>query len=205
MIKGLYSSLSALNAAIKRVDNNAYNIANINTPGFKRVLSYNNTLSKGGVNVFTIKDNDKQGYLIYTGRNLDLAINGEGFFKLLNGNGEEVFTRFGHFSVDKNGNIVNPNGDILFSAAKGKDVRITLDGSIYIDNEPLGKIELFDTNGNKVSNNQYEIMPGYLEASNVDVAREIVDMIVSKNYFEANLKSTKIIDEMLGKIIDNFA
>lgn len=205
MIKGLYNSLSALNAAITRVDNSANNIANINTPGFKRVVSYNSALSKNGVNVYSIKDLDTQGYLIYTGRNLDLAINGKGFFKLTNNQGGEVFTRFGHFSMDEKGNIVSPRGEILFSTGREGKIEVSPDGSIYIDKEPLGKIELFDSSGNKVPENSYEILPGYLEASNVDLAKEIVDMIVSKNYFEANLKTTKVIDEMLGNIIDNFA
>ncbi|KAA0256836.1 flagellar hook basal-body protein [Deferribacter autotrophicus] len=202
MIKGLYSALSALNAATVYQENTANNIANVNTPGYKKIVTYNQELSKDGVKVYSLRDTKSPGYLIYTGRNLDLAINGNGYFKLADNNGE-VFTRNGNFKMDKDGNIVDSNGRILLSIGKTGEVRVAPDGTVYIDKEPLGKIEIFSSSGKKIPENSYEILPGYLEASNVDMAREIVNMIVNQRYFQANMKSIKTADEMLGTIIDN--
>ncbi|MGA1846035.1 flagellar hook-basal body protein [Deferribacter abyssi] len=203
MIKGLYSALSALNASTVYQENTANNLANVNTPGYKKTVTYNQELSKGGVKVYSLYDTKSPGYLIYTGRNLDLAINGDGYFKLID-NTREIFTRNGNFKMDKNGNIVDNNGRVLLNIGRTGDVRVASDGTVYIDKEPLGKIELFTPSGKKIPDGGYEILPGYLEASNVDMAREIVNMMANNRYFQANIKNIKTVDEMLGTIIDNF-
>jgi flagellar hook protein FlgE len=105
------------------------NIANVNTYGFKKGrVSFQDILSqtisgaaaptaeKGGVNPkqvglgMNISSIDKiftQGSLQTTGLNLDLAIQGEGFYVLSKGE-ELYYTRAGSFGLDKNGTIVNP-------------------------------------------------------------------------------------------------
>jgi flagellar hook protein FlgE len=105
------------------------NIANVNTYGFKKGrVSFQDILSqtiagaaaptaeKGGVNPkqvglgMNIASIDKvftQGSLQTTGLNLDLAIQGDGFFILTRGE-EQFFTRAGGFGLDRNGTLVNP-------------------------------------------------------------------------------------------------
>jgi len=48
----------------------------------------------------------------------------------------------------------------------------------------------------------YEILSGYLEASNVDMAKEIIDSMINLRYLQANVKTIQTSDEMLGNIID---
>jgi flagellar hook protein FlgE len=101
------------------------NIANENTVGFKSssvafgdVLSETLNTSSGtsqvgrGVEVSSVAPVFTQGSFETTTNPLDLAINGNGFF-IVNQDGSNCYTRAGQFSLDKNGNIVDPNGDIL--------------------------------------------------------------------------------------------
>jgi flagellar hook protein FlgE len=101
------------------------NIANENTVGFKSssvsfgdVLSETLNTSSGtsqvgrGVEVSGVAPTFSQGSFETTTNPLDLAINGNGFF-IVNQDGQNCYTRAGEFSLDKNGNIVDPNGDVL--------------------------------------------------------------------------------------------
>lgn len=129
MMRSLYSGVSGLRNHQIRMDVLGNNIANVNTYGFKKSrVSFQDILSqtisgaaaptaeKGGVNPkqvglgMNIASIDKiftQGSLQTTGLNLDLAIQGEGFFVLSKGE-EQFFTRAGGFGLDKNGTVVNP-------------------------------------------------------------------------------------------------
>jgi flagellar hook protein FlgE len=129
MMRSLYSGVSGLINHQVRMDVLGHNIANINTTGFKKSrVSFQDILSqtisgaaaptaqKGGVNPkqvglgMTIASIDKiftQGSLQTTGLNLDLAIQGDGFFILKKGE-ETYYTRAGALGLDKNGTLLNP-------------------------------------------------------------------------------------------------
>src|SRR5208337_383748 len=101
------------------------NISNSNTIGFKGgSVTFANLLSTSlgatsstqtgnGVQLESVGTDFSQGTLQTTSNPLDLAIQGAGFFLVKDATGSEYYTRAGQFSVDKNGNIVNPNGDFL--------------------------------------------------------------------------------------------
>lgn len=130
VLKALGSGASGLNAQQIKVDILANNLANINTPGFKKssldfaelvsqeVLKSGIPVAAGhredglgsGVRVATVTRIYKQGNIIETGAPLDLAIHGEGFFKVLLADGEERYTRNGSFTLDPEGNIVTSAG-----------------------------------------------------------------------------------------------
>jgi flagellar hook protein FlgE len=91
------------------------NITNMNTGGYKGVATrfstvlastYSNNKDIGGVLPLTKASIDLQGRILSTTNNLDLAINGHGFFVVnteVDGSGDEVYTRDGGFSIRKNG------------------------------------------------------------------------------------------------------
>ncbi|MFW6138146.1 MAG: flagellar hook protein FlgE [Spirochaetota bacterium] len=129
MMRSLYSGVSGLRNHQVRMDVLGNNISNVNTYGFKKsrvafqdILSQTvagasaPTAQKGGVNpkqvglgmnIASIDRIFTQGSLQTTGLNLDLAIQGDGFFVM--GMGEEqVYTRAGSFGLDRNGTLVNP-------------------------------------------------------------------------------------------------
>lgn len=113
--------LSGLNIASKALDAISNNVANSTTVGFKQSSAqfsdlYASTLGGGGkaqigigATVTGVAQQFSQGNITVTSNPLDLAINGEGFFRMSD-NGSTIYTRNGQFSVDKNGYIVNPSG-----------------------------------------------------------------------------------------------
>jgi flagellar hook protein FlgE len=112
-------ALSGLNAAATDLSVTGNNIANASTSGFKEsraefadvyassVLDRSATAAGQGVRVARIAQQFSQGVVEFTSNNLDLAINGEGFFVLQDGSGSQVYTRAGAFSADRDGFVVN--------------------------------------------------------------------------------------------------
>jgi flagellar hook protein FlgE len=118
-------ALSGLNAASTDLEVTGNNIANASTTGFKEsraefadvyansVLDRSATAAGQGVRVARIAQQFTQGVVEFTSNNLDLAINGEGFFTLEDTNGTEVYSRAGAFSADRDGYVVNQAGQRL--------------------------------------------------------------------------------------------
>ncbi|MCP4085623.1 MAG: flagellar hook protein FlgE [Actinomycetia bacterium] len=131
MIRSMYAAVSGLRAHQNMMDVVGNNISNVNTTGFKRSsIIFQDILSQtlqgasepqsgfGGTNpmqiglgtkVAAITPSLSQGALQRTGRPLDVAIEGDGFFVISQG-GESLFTRAGAFYVDEAGNVVTPAG-----------------------------------------------------------------------------------------------
>ncbi len=117
-------ALSGLNAASSHLDVTAHNIANVNTTGFKSsrasfadvYATSNNDVTKttpgAGAKLNSIVQQFSQGNIDFTDNNLDLAISGEGFFTM-KGNSGITYSRAGAFSVDREGFVVNTNGNRL--------------------------------------------------------------------------------------------
>jgi len=114
-------SLSGITAANTDLSVTANNVANVNTTGFKEsraefadlfsATSYG--LSRNavgsGVRVSNVAQQFSQGNNTQTGRGLDLAVSGEGFFTM-DLNGQRTYTRAGNFQTDAQGFVVNPQG-----------------------------------------------------------------------------------------------
>ena len=133
---GFQQALSGLSAADQNMQVIGNNVANSNTAGFKSSTAqfadlYASSLAGGsvggsgtqigiGTSVSSVSENFTQGNLTTTNNPLDLAINGEGFFRM-NSGGSISYTRNGQFQEDKNGFIVNSTGQNLtgYSATNG--------------------------------------------------------------------------------------
>jgi len=130
------TALSGLNAASNNLAVTGNNIANANTTGFKRSRSefadvYATSIGGvssiqpgAGVRVANVAQQFNQGNLAFTENNLDLAINGEGFFTLSKSPTEVndlSYTRAGEFKLDKDGYIVNNQGNALLAYAANGD------------------------------------------------------------------------------------
>ncbi len=135
MMRSLYSAATGMNAQNLNMDVISNNLANVNTTGFKKSradfedLIYQTLRQPGatqaagqmiptgvqvglGVKPVAIQKLFSQGNFQHTENQLDLVIEGEGFFKVLKGD-QEVYTRAGAFKLDNNGVIVDSNGYIL--------------------------------------------------------------------------------------------
>ncbi|REC96342.1 flagellar hook protein FlgE [Kushneria indalinina] len=109
--------VSGLNAASSQLDTIGHNIANSQTVGFKKSRTEFADLYAGakaglGVQVSAITQGFSQGALETTDRELDLAIDGGGFFRLTDGQ-QTTYSRNGQFQMDSNGFLVNNTGGRL--------------------------------------------------------------------------------------------
>ena len=114
--------LSGLNASSKNLDVIGHNIANANTTGFKasraefaEMVAASMGAGGGnnygiGVEVGAVAQQFSQGNVTVTGNNLDVAINGNGFFKVQQSDGSAAYTRAGNFKLDKMGDLVTNGG-----------------------------------------------------------------------------------------------
>jgi len=135
MIRSLWTAASGMAAQKLNMDVIANNLANVNTSGFKKSradfedLLYQNLKSPGadtssggeiptgiqvgmGTRPVSVQKVFSQGDYVQTKNDLDIAIEGKGFFKILS-NGEEMYMRSGSFKTDSEGYIVTSNGDRL--------------------------------------------------------------------------------------------
>ncbi len=159
----LQSAVSGLSSHQTWLDVAGNNLANLNTPGFKsssvnfaELLSQTVKAASGpqgslggtnpqqlgsGVGVASIPRNMSQGNISSTGQDLDVAIDGEGFFVLSDGT-QSLYTRVGSFGIDKDYNLVDPatgnkvqrTGTIGeaegFQTVGVADIRIPLDAAL---------------------------------------------------------------------------
>ncbi len=229
MVSGKYSALSGAVSREQTMANISNNMANIDTTGFKKDRISFEALLKGsqqmangrGINYSRIRKigvDFSQGPLRETGRDLDVAISGKGFFKI-RGNGETFFSRNGSFYVDNNGLLKTAdNFDVLdgssqpiqLAGAQGKKIHIDESGNISLDNIPSGqKIQVFtvsdQTKLEKAGNSLFTlqkgatsqptdttaIIQGNLEGSNINMVEEMTMMINTQRRFDACLKVEK--------------
>lgn len=123
---GFNTAVTGLKASTTMLDVAGNNIANSSTVGFKSsrtefgdiyatavVGAGSSNVAGSGVTVTDIAQDFKAGTIEFTNNNLDLAINGSGFFQLDDGQGGVTYTRAGAFELNKDGFIVSKNGKFL--------------------------------------------------------------------------------------------
>ena len=136
MQRSLWTAATGMQAQQLNVDIISNNLANVNTTGFKKSradfhdLIYSTLQAPGmassaetmvptgmqvghGVRTAAIQRMFLQGDYLQTGNELDVAVDGKGFFQVLLPNGETAYTRSGAFKVDADGRIVNSDGYVL--------------------------------------------------------------------------------------------
>lgn len=243
MIYGLYLSAAGALMESARLSVIANNLANVNTNGFRDDLAvirardaearedgpsaYATAMDAlgGGALVSETATNHMQGPIHVTDRMFDLAIQGDGFFKVTDGQ-KTSYTRDGAFSRDSEGRLVMQDGRHMLSEASGRpvqlpregEVTIARDGTVTADGVAVAKIEMFRfadaRQARKVGSNLYEsagaapaltaegqIEQGALEASSVTPAAEMVRMILAGRGYEMNMQMIRMQDQTLGDLI----
>ncbi len=142
--------LSGLNAASKTMETIGNNVANAGTVGFKRSQAqfadvYASSLMGSGASpigigtrLARVSQQFTQMNISGTNNPLDIAINGDGFFRMSSG-GAITYTRNGQFQLNKNGNIENANGALLTGYPVGPNGQISNGAPVElrIDNTAL--------------------------------------------------------------------
>lgn len=241
---GLYQSAASLSALERWQESVAQNISSSQTTGYrKRTVSFSTQASgeiqpdsrarigrDAGVPSIFPKSNDAINFVTGdtqpTRRELDVAIQGTGFFQLQRPDGSKVYTRSGEFRLRSDRTLVSASGDEVLGVsgtpitlvAGGGPVAINRDGSIFQGATSLGKLsvqrfadnsQLVPAPGNvflasaaPISVDDPELLQGYIEGSNVAPLREMVDLVLISRAYEANQKIISTVDEQMQKTLD---
>ena len=172
MSRGLYTAASGMLAGMQRQLALSNQLANVNTTGFKadqtttrafsgvlaqagggggqllRALAGSGTALGSGAQMERTGTDLRPGLLRTTGRGLDVALDGEGFFVAEGEDGRLRLTRDGHFLVNSEGFLTTAQGDRLLSATGGPltagagTVTFGSEGDVLVDGEPVGRLRV---------------------------------------------------------------
>ncbi len=222
----------------------ANNIANAETAGFKAesLLLENQPAriaeSSDGpsdlqyVNTWGMGRDFSQGAMEYTGRPLDVAIQGDGFFAV-ESNGREQYTRDGRFHTDSEGQLVASDGALVLDAdtrgpilldPNAASTTVVDGGAIIQDGAQIGRIGVFEianrSQMTKEGNGRYtvpasdnpddqpqaifnpDVRQGYVESSNVQSIVEITDMMSIMRSYQSVSKFLKDAEDLNQRAIE---
>lgn len=238
MINGLFTSASAIIAGQRMQEVTAQNLAHANVPGYRRqflvqeaqienVGRGRNNISLGRTDVRELAVDFNSAGTEPTGRPLDVAILGDGFFELEGPQGP-IYTRNGSFQVNTQGELVSStglrvqgSGGPISIGANTPPGNITIDkaGNVKIAGNARGKIKIVDFADKRSlkpigstaftatttpsTTSDAQILQGSRELSNVKTVDELVRMIVGMRQYQAAEKTLKAISDAVEKHIDS--
>jgi flagellar basal-body rod protein FlgF len=202
MIYSIGEMANVYHQTFDQLDFIANNVVNSNTNGFKAVKLYYNAPNPGKEMTFIpeVVVDYSPGTIHRTDNPLDVAINGEGFLAVQSKEGAS-YTRQGNFTIDKDGNLVTTNGAYVLGKSGSKiklpdgKVNIGEKGDVTVDGNPVDTLKivsfknpqaltrvegcLFTDPGNAglVDKDDPLVRQGHIELSNVQVVKEMSDMI----------------------------
>jgi flagellar basal-body rod protein FlgF len=246
MIRGLYISATGMSTQLRNQEVVSNNLANVDTVGYKKdkmvVRSFQEFLASriddpqdkgrapfiGRFSLGSAPDSIVTDYSLgtttYTGRTLDVALAGEGFFTVATPQGER-FTRAGDFQLSADGALQTVEGYPVLGEAGPIEVGdgefyFTSRGDVVVNGESVNRFAIVDIppgglikegetlfvpaqEGETVPLADYTLYQGYLESSNVNAVKEMVDMIAGMRAYEMNQRSMSMQDETLGQLIND--
>ena len=248
MLRGIYTAASGMISKQVQLENLSNNVSNINTAGFKKqkisLKSFEELVIRNrdkeiggktfprkvgvielGVGIDGTKTYFSQGDLEKSDRNLDFAINGDGFFTVEDEQGNKKYTRDGRFQIDSEGNLITSNGyKVLGVDQNGNEKAITVnsdnvtlnsDGTLSGTDNLKFLITSFDDKNqlSRDANNFYtsttegnattiDIKQGFIEKSNVDTIEVITEMMSIMRSYESSQKVMQSLDETLSKTVN---
>lgn len=244
MLRGLYSAGSGLTALLQKQEIETNNLVNAETAGYKRQqtvfrnfrdvlldeINYKeakvNTKNIGSISHGVMVDDVitiyEQGDLVATDNNLDLAVDGDGYFTIVDPDGQEYFTRDGGFKLNFEGYLVNNNGLIVAGEngainLQGEFINIEPDGSVYLDGEFVDTLKVVNIeNPIKIGSNRFlpsgeqpqpfdfrrgRVIQGYKEQSNANVIDSMTRFIALTRSYESSQRMIQTIDSTIEKAI----
>ncbi len=172
----------------------------------------------------TYTDNS-DGRLRQTGNPLDIALSGKGFFKVKTDNGF-AYTRDGNFRINNEGQLVTPDGYKVMGNSgpieiHGSKIAVDQSGQISVDGNIVNRFLFKNINIDDsivMQDNLYKqkttgyledaepvVNQGFIEESNVNNVKEMVELISAQRLYEANQKLIKAQDDTLNKAVNQIA
>jgi flagellar basal-body rod protein FlgF len=223
MISGIYHLIDGSLVQQLRFETISNNLANLNTNGFRKdTISFDQALSANYIS----ETDFAPGPVRYTGNDLDVALEGQGFFKIQTSKGIR-YTRDGAFSINAQGLLVTRSGDAVLGqngpiTISGRKVSIQTDGQVVVDGQPADKLWVVDFKQPKmltkeggslyahqgedseiVTAEEASLKQSYIEGSNVNPTEEMIKMLEAFRAFESAQKAIQSIDEMTSKMIND--
>ncbi len=229
MSNGIWSAVSGAVGQLQAIDVTANNVANASVPGFQgdkvvfeqtlRRVTSRGTASQSmrSSNIQTIVTDFSQGPPIRTGRELDAAILGDGFFAVRTESGER-YMRIGQLHVSADGELATRDGDPILDADREPipigiehtSVGITADGSVMSGGKRLGQVMIVKFA--KVNGMEREgtilfragpsagepqavkprLEPASLEGSNYSPVKGMIDLINITRTFDACQRAIEV-------------
>jgi flagellar basal-body rod protein FlgF len=212
------------------------NLSNVQTPGFKKDAPvFHQVFSEALTPSLTALSMDsemsqtlfQQGEIQRTGNLLDLAIEGDGFFKIKTPEGIR-YTRNGNFHLTQEGTLVQFNGFPVLGkigeiTLQGSKIAVEKDGTIKVDGETQSQLALvtfadlkgLQKEGNslfKLETEQEEkefdggqVLQGVQEGSNVNSLEEMFQLVDAMRTFEACYKIVQTQDDMNARAVNDLA
>ncbi|HZP04924.1 MAG TPA: flagellar basal-body rod protein FlgF [Terracidiphilus sp.] len=235
MDSGYYSACTALVSRTQELDTIANNLANASTAGYRAQKNvFSSVLADAGnatasplnaaINNYGILSGTtldlSQGALQKTGNDLDMAIQGPGYFVVQTANGP-VYTRNGSFQVSARGQLVTSAGDAVMGD-KGVinmlpgPVSISADGTISSNGAVAGKLRIVEfppnTNLTSAGGTYYaapaktaqpatnsDVRQGMLESSNVNPITGMVELVTAQRSAEMMQRALSIFNSEIDK------
>lgn len=227
----IYTVMSGAERAMRAQQVHANNLANLDTPGFRADLELANTQAVAGAGFDTRHMSALQadaiasgeGAVRQTGRDLDVAIVGKGFFAVEWQNGE-AYTRAGTFEIDADGMLVLNGRPVLgdggpivlppFTALSiGEDGTISVQTPGVQEMQPIDRLRLVNGEVGALTKNiaglivtrdgaplpadeLVKVRGGHLEGSNVSAVGEMVATMTLNREFEIQMKLYRAADAM---------
>lgn len=168
-----------------------------------------------------------QGVVKSTGNKLDMALEGNGFFEVATPDGVRL-TRAGNFSIDGDGRLITKQGYPVQKEGGGEfkftsaDIVVANNGEVFDAGQSLGKLSLVNIankdalakqgmnlfsfrdgqDPQRTSSTETKVNQGFLEGSNVNVIREMTEMIAATRTFESTQKAIQAYDQMNAKAVN---
>lgn len=216
----------AMQASVITQEIVARNLANVNTPGFKRNIAMieSSESEDGGTPSVTSSGVDfSQGIMQRTANDLDCAIHGEGFFTI-SGNDGLRYTRNGSFRLNENRILVTQDGkpvlgeggEIQVPGEEGQVV-ISRSGEIRAGDQIIGSLritaferpqmlrqagssEFIDEGGEPRPAQTFNVQQGFIEGSNVNPVGELVRMMASYRNHESCARSLRALEDAASRL-----
>jgi len=238
---GIYTAYSGMKAHSDALEITANNLANINTVGFKADKAFNTMLrdsirasgrpSEMGITINSAIRTDRtvdysDGQMLSTGRNLDVAIRGDGFLAIETSRGER-YTRNGNMHLDAASTLRTADGNAVLGASGRPitlgpgEIYIADNGGVYLNGREVDRLRivefqdysqlekegeiLFIYNGDEepALKTNMVVRSGYLEQANINAVRSMIDMISLLRHFESIQRSiAHEMNDMNGKVIE---
>lgn len=211
-IQTISQSLRVDIATLNTISNN---VANTNTPGFRAERSVQSFQSQLSGSAPKVAIDQQDGSVTMTGRSLDLALRGHGFFQIAHGD-QTLLSRAGNFRLDVDGHLVNANGDSVLGDSGAMTltdtaVRIDTKGELWAGDRSLGTLKIVDVADpsrltvadggfrydGPLSEWKGSVQQGAIEHANVDVAGESIRLMELTRHVESVQHAISIYDKAM--------